>query len=56
MGGKRRAANMKPEERSKSASQAAAARWSQLSPEERSIEMKRRARKRRKKKSGPASI
>jgi hypothetical protein len=49
MGGKRRAANMTPEERSKAASHAATARWSQFSPEERSAEMKRRAKRRKKK-------
>jgi hypothetical protein len=47
MGGERRAERMTPEQRSEAASKAALARWGRLSPEQRSAEMKRRAKKRK---------
>jgi hypothetical protein len=46
MGGKRRAEQMTPEERSEAASKAALALWVRLSPEERSAEMTKRSKKR----------
>jgi hypothetical protein len=42
---------MTPKERSQAASKAALARWERLTPDERSAEMKRRARKRRNKRA-----
>lgn len=48
IGGKRRAAKLTPEERSEGAAVASRAYWDALTPEERSAEMKRRAKKRKK--------
>lgn len=46
-GGKATAAKLSAEERSKSASNAAASRWATMTPAQRSAEMTRRAKKRK---------